>query len=89
MGHVCFFVVVVVVFFFMYLENKTLYTHTEDREHRCSSVLEDQEIKETEQINLLRVNIDNNLNFTSHISDICTKASQKVRVLMRLKNSIP
>ena len=44
------------------------------------------EIKETEQIKLLGVNIDNNLNFTSHIS---TKASQKVGVLMRLKNLIP
>ena len=47
------------------------------------------EIKETEQIRLLGVNIDNNLNFTSHISDICAKASQKVGVLLRLKNLIP
>ena len=49
----------------------------------------DDEIMKTEQIKLLVVNIDDNLNFTQHISEICTKASQKVRVLMRLRNLIP
>ena len=47
------------------------------------------EIMKTEQIKLLGVNIDKNLNFTQHISEICTKASQKVGVLMRLRNLIP
>ena len=47
------------------------------------------EIMKTEQIKLLGVNIDENLNFTQHISEICTKASQKVGVLMRLHNLIP
>ena len=47
------------------------------------------EIIKTEQIKLLGVNIDENLNFTQHISVICIKASQKVGVLMRLRNLIP
>ena len=47
------------------------------------------EIMKIEQIKLLGVNIDKNLNFTQHISEICTKASQKVGVLMRLRNLIP
>ena len=42
------------------------------------------EIMKTEQIKLLGVNIDENLNFTQHISEMSTKASQKVGVLMRL-----
>ena len=46
------------------------------------------EIMKTEQIMLLGVNMDENLNFTQH-SEICTKASQKVGVLMRLRNLIP
>ena len=46
-------------------------------------------IMKTEQIKLLGVNIDENVNFTQLISEICTKASQKVRVLMRLRNLIP
>ena len=33
-------------------------------------------IMKTEQIKLLGVNIDENLDFTQHISEICTKASQ-------------
>jgi len=37
------------------------------------------EIMKTEQIKLLGVNIDENLNFTQHISEIRSKASQKVR----------
>ena len=47
------------------------------------------EIMKTEQIKLLGVNIDQNLNLTQQISEICTKAGQKVGVLMRLRNLIP
>ena len=59
--------------------------------HKKSSVLTiaNEEIMKTEQIKLLGVNINENLNFTQHISEICTKASQKVGVLMRLRNLIP
>ena len=47
------------------------------------------EIMKTEQIKPLGVNIDENRNFTQHISVICIKASQKVEVFMRLRNLIP
>jgi len=40
--------------------------------------IEDQIISNTFQITLLGVEIDDKLNFTSHISNICIKASQKV-----------
>ena len=44
--------------------------------------IEDQIIANTSQIKLLAgVEIDDNHNFTSHISNICIKASQKVSVL--------
>ena len=52
--------------------------------------IEDQIITNTSQIKLLGVEIDDKLNFTSHISNICIKSSpQKVVVLLRLRNLIP
>ena len=41
------------------------------------------------EIKLLGVQIDEKLNFTSHISELCTKASGKGGVLVRLRNLIP
>ena len=41
------------------------------------------------EIKLLGVQIDEKLNFTSHKGELCTKASQKVGVLVRLRNLIP
>ena len=41
------------------------------------------------EIKLLGVQIDEKLSFTGHISELCTKASQKVGVLVRLRNLIP
>ena len=38
------------------------------------------------EIKLLPVQIDEKLSFTSHISELCTKASQKVGVPVRLHN---
>ena len=35
------------------------------------------------------VDIDNRLKFNQHVSNVCTKASQQVGVLMRMKNMIP
>ena len=51
--------------------------------------IDNQEIKKTEQIKLLGVYIDENLNFACRISDLCTRTSQKVGVLMCLRNLIP
>ena len=42
--------------------------------------------EKTEQINLLGVYIDENLNFAGHISELCTRASQKVGILVHLWN---
>jgi len=50
---------------------------------------DNQEIKKTEELKLPGVYIDENLNFADHISDLCTRASQKVGVLVRLYNIIP
>ena len=51
--------------------------------------IEDQIIINTSQIKLLGVEIDDKLNFTNHIRNIRIKASQKVGVLLRLRNLIP
>ena len=48
-----------------------------------------EEIKKTEKIKLLGVTIDSKLNFSDHISLISKKASQRIGVLMRLRNLIP
>ena len=42
-----------------------------------------------QEIILLGGHVDDNLNFTEHISKLCTKANQKVGVLSRLRNLIP
>ena len=41
------------------------------------------------EIKLLGVQIDEKLNFTSHISELCTKASQKVGVIVQLRDLLP
>ena len=40
-------------------------------------------------IKLLGVNIDCQLIFRDHISEVCKKSSQRVGVIMRLRNMIP
>ena len=54
-----------------------------------SLYIEGEDIRKSDKIKSLGVHIDENLNFTSNISDICTKASQKVEVLMRHRKLIP
>ena len=46
-------------------------------------------IESTADISLLRVNINEHLVFSKHISQLCIKASQRVDVLSRLRNLIP
>ena len=48
-----------------------------------------EEIKTVENLKLLGVTIDSKLNFSDHISSICKRASQRIGVLMRLRNLIP
>ena len=45
-------------------------------------------IESKSAIRILGVTIDKELNFTQHISDICSKAARKVGVLYRFKNMI-
>ena len=47
------------------------------------------EIEQTGTMKLLGVSIDERLNFTEHMKNVSTKASQRVRVIFRLRNLIP
>ena len=47
------------------------------------------DIKAYDSIILLGVDIDNALNFSGHISNICKKSSQRVGVINRLRNLVP
>ena len=49
----------------------------------------DVEIETKNNIILLGVVLDSELNFSEHITSICKKASQRIGVLMRLRNLIP
>ena len=51
--------------------------------------MNNEEIKTVDNLKLLGVRIDSKLNFTDHISSICKKASQRIGVLMKLRNLIP
>ena len=51
--------------------------------------MKNEEIKTVDNLKLLGVRIDSKLDFTDHISSICKKASQRVGVLMKLRNLIP
>ena len=42
-------------------------------------------ISSSEAMKLLGVKIDDKLNFTEHISDVCTKAGRQLNILQRLK----
>ena len=55
----------------------------------CLAAINTPIIIKAEQIKLLGVIIDNNLNFTEHISEICTKARKKVGVFNCLLNLVP
>ncbi|PFX16582.1 RNA-directed DNA polymerase from mobile element jockey [Stylophora pistillata] len=46
-------------------------------------------IKSSSGIDLLGVAIDDDLNFTKHINNVCTKGERKVGVLMRFRNLMP
>ena len=50
--------------------------------------INNQKFKPTADLRILGVNINDQLSFTKHISDICKKASRKIGVLARLRNLI-
>ena len=47
------------------------------------------DIMESDNLKLLGVTIDCGLNFNLHISNVCKKASQRIGVIMKLRNLIP
>ena len=51
--------------------------------------IDEQVIKSSPDLKLLGVTLDDELSFSTHISDICKMASKKVGVLVRLRNMIP
>jgi hypothetical protein len=46
-------------------------------------------IESSDCIRLFGVDIDHRLKFNEHVNNVCTKASKRVGVLMRMKNMIP
>ena len=46
-------------------------------------------IESSDCLKLLGVTIDEQLNFNTHINEICKKASQRVGVMLRLKKLVP
>lgn len=54
----------------------------------CTLTIDDQQIRPTRNLKILGINMDDELSFSDHVSDICKKASQKVGVLARLRNLI-
>lgn len=58
---------------------------------RTSAVIytNNQKIKTADTLKLLGVTIDSKLNFSEHVSSACIKTSQRIGVLMRLRNLIP
>ena len=53
------------------------------------SCINNEEIKTAETLKLLGVTIDSRLKYSEHINSACKKASQRIAVLMRLRNLIP
>ena len=46
----------------------------------------DVEIKKEDQINLLGVNLDSKLTFTEHVSDICDRVNNQLKIIKRFRN---
>ena len=51
--------------------------------------IDEQIIKSSPGLQLLGATLDDELSFSSHISNICKKTSKKVNVIVRLRNMIP
>ena len=72
-----------------YSKYKTMAMQNKGEITNLSMSIQGSEIESTEKLSLLGVTIDNKLNFNHHINNVCKKASQRIGVLMRLKNLIP
>ena len=54
----------------------------------CNLQIDNNEIETTNSVKLLGITIDSKLNFDSHISDLCNKASMQLNALNRLRKYI-
>ena len=45
-------------------------------------------LKSTKEVEILGIKIDNNLDFNNHIKSICSKADQKLSVLLRISSNL-
>ena len=68
----------------MNIRNKSV-----DYGDKTSITINGKDIMESDNLELLGVTIDGGLNFNLHISNVCKKASQRIAVIMRLRNLIP
>ena len=67
---------------------KTMLMYNNDKVKSLPLNIQGNEIELTDKLPLLGVSIDCNLNFSDHINNINKKASQRIRVLMRLKKNL-
>ena len=72
----------------MFIQNK--YGHKKEQfsrtEYNTNLNLNGKIIRTSDSLKILGVTIDNKLNFNEHVNDVCSKASQRVGVIMRLRN---
>ena len=54
-----------------------------------SFTVNDINIPVKDNIDLLGVNIDNNLQFSSHVKNICTKVNNQINVISRFRKIVP
>ena len=66
----------------MLLKNKTV--NAED----FNIIVDNDILNLTDDMTVLGINIDNKLNFNSHVSSMCNKAGRQLNVLQRLKGSL-
>ena len=66
----------------MLLKNKTV--NAED----FNIIVDNDILNLTDDMSVLGINIDNKLNFNSHVSSMCNKAGRQLNVLQRLKGSL-
>ena len=57
--------------------------------HAFSFLVNSIKIPVTDSIDLLGVNIDKNLQFTSHVKNICAKVNNQVNVVSRFRKIVP
>ena len=59
------------------------------KDYRLKLNINGTDIKAYDSITMLGVDIDNALNFSGHVSNICKKTSQRVGVINMLRNPLP